>query len=117
MIKDKLSKLLQRVLPKEPVEDSPFITENDIKKNISGSVKEMDKVREYVNLLSCPCCGKVKQLFVTGYRRGNTEWEANVQCQYCLSKGILNQTGLSFNLVYRGIASLTGDQVVSKEVR
>lgn len=82
------------------------ISEIDIKDNINGSLEEIGRLEEYINSLKCPCCKEAKKLRISNYRRGKLDWEAQVVCGKCASRGIVNPTGLHFVLVYKDIAPI-----------
>ena len=114
-------KLVNKVLPPEPVDISPFIEEppieeSEIKDTISNSISEINKIRLYVKSLSCPCCENTNRLLVTDYKRGNLEWEARIQCTSCFSVGTLNHTGLLMSLRYKGIANLNEQEAIVSRV-
>jgi hypothetical protein len=107
-IGDRLLMINKRVNPFHFIKDSYNkrklgIQESDIKNNISDSLGELKRLTDYTNATPCPCCKQIKKLRIFNYRRGRLDWEAAVICESCKSKGVLNPTGLHFNLVYKDI--------------
>jgi hypothetical protein len=74
------------------------LTTKNVKVSTKTSLNNILEIKKYLNTLVCPNCGKKECLLLINIEMGKYIWEAKVGCSKCLSKGILNSTGLSFNL-------------------
>ena len=53
--------------------------------------------REFIIKYPCPNCNKLK-LHLVKHEQGRNGWETQIICDSCRSTGIMNSTGIEFNL-------------------
>lgn len=81
---------------------SLFKTPNRISNKTIIPLIELDfqrllQLRSYIESQECPNC-KNKQLKLTIHEQGKEGWETQILCGACASTGVMNSTGVHFNL-------------------
>ena len=63
----------------------------------SNDFQQVKAHREYVAKYPCPNCNQLKLLLIK-HTQGAKGWESQVICNNCKSTGLMNSTGIEFNL-------------------